>query len=111
MLYHVICLMCNPNVVPTREIMTTLARLNATIPVPLNEFAEKRVVSGSFTNKSEYIRHLIRQDLEAAKKDEIQLLNKMLQDGIDSGVSPKTPEEIKEDMEETIKMATPASKK
>lgn len=93
------------------ETMTTLARLNATIPMPLNEFAEKRVVSGSFTNKSEYIRHLIRQDLEAAKKDEIQLLNKMLQDGEDSGVSPKTPEEIQVDMEETIKMAATSGNK
>lgn len=74
--------------------MTTLARLNATIPVPLNEFAEKRVVSGNFSNKSEYIRHLIRQDLEVQKKDEIQLLNKMLKDGEDSGVSPKSPEDL-----------------
>ena len=89
--------------------MTTLARLNATIPVPLNKFAEKRVVSGSFTNKSEYIRHLIRQDMEAVKKDEIQLLNKMLKDGEDSGVSPKSPEELMESARSAIKKA--ASKK
>ena len=89
--------------------MTTLARLNATIPVPLNEFAEKRVVSGSFTNKSEYIRHLIRQDLEAAKKEEIQLLNKILKDGEDSGVSPKSPEELAESAQAAMRKA--ASKK
>ena len=89
--------------------MTTLARLNATIPVPLNEFAKKRVVSGNFSNKSEYIRHLIRQDLEATKKDEIQLLNKMLKDGEDSGVSPKSPEDLAQSAQAAIKKA--ASKK
>ena len=89
--------------------MTTLARLNATIPVPLNEFAKKRVVSGNFSNKSEYIRHLIRQDLEATKKDEIQLLNKMLKDGEESGVSPKSPEDLAQSAQAAIKKA--ASKK
>jgi antitoxin ParD1/3/4 len=102
--------MCNPNVVPAREIMTILARLNATIPVPLNEFAKKRVVSGNFSNKSEYIRHLIRQDLEAEKKDDIQLLNKMLKDGEDSGVSPKSPEDLEQSAQAAIKKATSKKK-
>lgn len=88
-----------------REIMTTLARLNATIPVPLNEFAELRVESGNFGTKSEYIRYLIRQDLESTKEHDIQLLNKMLQDGIDSGVSSKTSEELAQGARSAIKKA------
>lgn len=90
--------------------MTTLARLNATIPVPLNEFAEKRVVSGNFSNKSEYIRHLIRQDMESEKKDGIQLINKMLKDGEDSGVSPKSPEDLAQSAQAAIKKAASRKK-
>jgi antitoxin ParD1/3/4 len=88
-----------------RFTMATLARLNATIPQPLSDFADIRVESGNFGNKSEYIRHLIRQDLEAAKVQETQLLNKMIRDGIDSGISPKTPEEILAGANEVIEKA------
>ena len=85
--------------------MTTLARLNATIPAPLNEFLPGRPPRRDFGTKSEYIRHLIRQDLETMKKHDIQLLNKMLQDGMDSGVSAKTPEEIAQSARSAIEKA------
>ncbi len=85
--------------------MASLARLNATIPQPLSDFADVRVESGNFGNKSEYIRHLIRQDLEAAKRQEIQLLNKMIKDGTESGIIPKTPEYIFSGEKEVIKKA------
>ena len=85
--------------------MTTLARLNATTPAPLNKSADMRVESSNFGTKNEYIRHLIRQDLETTKKHDIQLLNKMLQDGMDSGVSAKTPEEIAQSARSAIEKA------
>ena len=64
--------------------MASLARLNETIPQPLSDFANVRVESGNFGNKSEYIRFLIRQDIAAAKGQEIQILNTTIHDGIDS---------------------------
>lgn len=75
-------------------VMATLARLNATIPTPLDQYADVRVETGDFGNKSEYIRHLIREDRERHLQSEVTLINQMIQAGRDSGTSDKTPAEI-----------------
>jgi len=86
--------------------MTTLARLNATIPKPLDQFADVRVESGDFGNKSEYIRHLIREDREKCREQEVILVNKLIQAGRDSGTSEKTPDQLLAGAHAAIQKAT-----
>ena len=65
-------------------------RLNLTIPEQLDEYTEMRVKSGAFATKSDFVRHLIRED----KRKTTEKLNQYIQEGIDSGPSEKSPEEI-----------------
>jgi Arc/MetJ-type ribon-helix-helix transcriptional regulator len=60
-------------------VMAALARLNATIPTLLDQYADVRVETGDFGNKSEYIRHLIREDRERHLQSEVTLINQMIQ--------------------------------
>ena len=79
-----------------------VTRVNTQVPDEMLSFIENRVKNGLFDNKSEYIRHLIRQDEDAAKKKEIVLLNKMIQEGIDSGISSQSPDKIFSDLKKRI---------
>lgn len=67
--------------------------------MPLDQFAELRVKTGEFGNKSEYIRHLIRQDKEQITQNQIDYLNRVLQESEESGLSERSPREIKAELE------------
>ena len=86
-------------------IMNDFTRLNATIPRQLDHFATVRVKSGAFSNRSEYVRHLIRSDMENARTKDIEALNLMLEKSAASGLSSKTPAQRKKDITATIKRA------
>ena len=88
-------------------ILATLARLNATIPKPLDKFANVCVETGDFGSKSEYIRHLIREDREKCRESEVTLFNKLIQAGRESGTSGKTPDELLAAAYFAIEKATP----
>ena len=75
--------------------MSALERINATVPKPLSDYAQYQVNIGNFGNKSEYIRHLIRQDQENNRESQISFLNRKLQAGIESGVLEDTPDELR----------------
>ena len=63
--------------------------MNISLPRELAEFIEKRVV-GQFGNRSEYIRHLVRED---AEKRRPRPLDELLQEGLESGPATEiTPE-------------------
>ena len=59
---------------------------------PMKEWVEDQVGGGLYSNTSDYVRDLIRQDQDAQNKRE--LLVKALQKGEKSGVSKRTLDDI-----------------
>ena len=59
--------------------MTTL---NISLPESMRDFISEQVATGGYSTASEYIRHLIRQELERVAKAKLETL---LLEGLDSG--------------------------
>ncbi len=64
-------------------------------------WVKSRIASGSFTSDSEYMRHLIRKD--QASEDEFAHLQKLITEGIASGHSNRTLEDIRGDVEARLR--------
>ncbi len=56
--------------------------MNISLPEALNRFARERAQQADFSNPSDYVRDLIRQDRKQAEKEK---LDKMLLEGLASG--------------------------
>ncbi len=67
-------------------------RKTISITDEMEAFIRSRVASGDYANDSEYIRDLIRR--EKARKQAEEELRAMIQEGLDSGPSDKTVEDI-----------------
>lgn len=63
-----------------------MATMNVSLPDPMKSWVETRLKDGSFSNTSDYVRHLIRRDQERAQAIEA------LQKAIDAGVQSGEPE-------------------
>lgn len=69
-----------------------MATMNISLPDGLKAFVEQQAGNGRFANVSDYVRDLIRREQErTAQREELE---RLIQEGIDSGVSDKTPELI-----------------
>jgi antitoxin ParD1/3/4 len=62
-----------------------MATMNISLPDTLKEWVESRIESGKFSTSSDYVRDLIRNDLERAEY--IAYIQKAVDDGIASGFS------------------------
>lgn len=62
-----------------------------------DKWIKAQIEAGEFTNESEYVRHLIRQD--QAKNSKFLELREAIQKGIDSGVSERNLPEIMKEVE------------
>jgi antitoxin ParD1/3/4 len=71
---------------------TVMATMNVSLPDPMKAWVEEQIQTGKFGNASDYVRDLIRRDQE--KRDAIQRLQKLIDEGFDSGMSERTVEEI-----------------
>ena len=67
--------------------MTTL---NISLPESMRDFISEQVAKGGYSTASEYIRHLIRQELERVAKTQLETL---LLEGLDSGESIEITDE------------------
>lgn len=65
-----------------------MATMNVSLPDPMKSWIDGRLEAGSFSNTSDYVRHLIRRDQEREEAIEA------LQVAIDEGVSSGPPEEF-----------------
>jgi len=63
-----------------------MATMNVFLPDPMSSLVEARLKDGSFSNTSDYVRHLIRRDQERAQAIEA------LQQAIDEGMKSGAPE-------------------
>lgn len=65
------------------------------MPAEMGEFVEEQVNSGQYGNDSEYFRDLIRRDQQ--RRSTIAKFQKLIDEGIASGVSDATFEQIWEE--------------
>ncbi|NJK67932.1 MAG: type II toxin-antitoxin system ParD family antitoxin [Microcoleus sp. SU_5_3] len=64
--------------------------LNISLPESMRDFISEQVAKGGYSTTSEYIRHLIRQELERVAKAQLETL---LLEGLDSGESIEITDE------------------
>ncbi|WP_375408356.1 type II toxin-antitoxin system ParD family antitoxin [uncultured Methylobacterium sp.] len=69
-----------------------MATMNVSLPDPMKEWVEARARTGRYSNASDYVRELIRRDQERA--DRIADLQKLVSEGLASGVSGRSRDEI-----------------
>jgi antitoxin ParD1/3/4 len=81
-------------------VMATI-RKTVTFTEQQDHWIKAQIEAGEFTNDSEYLRNLVRQD-QAQNNDFISLKIK-LQQGLDSGVSSKSLPEIMKEVEARMK--------
>ena len=69
-----------------------MATMNVSLPDAMKVWVEGRAGTGLYSNASDYVRDLIRRDQERAQK--IAALQRLVQEGEESGVSPSSAEDI-----------------
>ncbi|XKH01336.1 type II toxin-antitoxin system ParD family antitoxin [Marinobacter nauticus] len=79
--------------------MTTI-RKTITLTDTQGDWVKSRITSGDFTNDSEYFRDLVRRDQE--RNAWLYQLRAALLEGEQSGLSDRTPQEIREAARERL---------
>lgn len=69
-----------------------MATMNVSLPDPMKDWVESQAKSGRYSNASDYVRDLIRRDQERAGK--LAELQKLLTEGLESGVSHRSIDEV-----------------
>lgn len=69
-----------------------MATMNVSLPDPMKAWVEAQAKTGRYANASDYVRDLIRRDQERAEK--VDVLQKLIDDGLASGVSDRGLDEI-----------------
>ena len=79
--------------------MTTI-RKTITLTDTQGDWVKSRIASGDFTSDSEYFRDLVRRDQELSAR--LYQLRAALLEGEQSGLSDRTPQEIREAARERL---------
>lgn len=69
-----------------------MATMNISLPDPMKDWVNAQTETGRYSNASDYVRDLIRQDQERAEK--VRQLQRLIDEGLASGVSEAGFEEI-----------------
>jgi antitoxin ParD1/3/4 len=80
--------------------MSTI-RKTITFTEKQDKWIKSRIISGEFTNDSEYLRDLVRRD--QAKNAKFSALKAAITEGMDSGVSGKSIPDIMNEVEERMR--------
>ena len=70
-----------------------MAAMNISLPDKMKDWVEDRVQSGRYANASDYMRALVRSDQDYRAR--LARLQAAVTEGIESGVSSHSPEEIR----------------
>jgi len=70
-----------------------MATMNISLPDQMKDWVEAQARSGRYGNASDYVRDLIRHDQERTEK--IAEFQRLVQEGIDSGMTDYTMEDIR----------------
>ena len=74
----------------------SMMRKTITIPQTMEDWVKAQVGSGRYGNDSEYFRDLIRRDQD--RKQAERELRALIEEGLESGVSDKNAEDIRNDV-------------
>lgn len=80
-----------------------MATMNISLPDPMKEWVEAQARSGRYSNASDYVFDLIRRDQERALA--VAELQRLVTEGIDSGVSSRSMDEVLKIARETASRA------
>jgi len=69
-----------------------MATMNVSLPDPMKAWVEDQAKGGKYGNASDYVRDLIRKDQDRQHK--IAQFQKLVSDGLESGVSQRTMEQL-----------------
>jgi antitoxin ParD1/3/4 len=83
--------LCQFGVLRVEEVMP-MATMNVSLPDQMKDWVEAQTRAGRYGNASDYVRDLIRRDQERA--DKLAELQKLITEGIESGISSRSMEEI-----------------
>jgi antitoxin ParD1/3/4 len=72
-----------------------MATMNISLPDKMKQWVESRAEDGTYSNSSDYVRDLIRRDQVRAEK--IAAMQVLITEGIESGISNRSMEEIRQD--------------
>lgn len=78
-----------------------MATMNISVPDPMKDWVQSQVETGTYANTSDYIRDLIRKDQENRTK--IVALQKAITEGLESGISNKSFDEIVNEARQKLK--------
>jgi antitoxin ParD1/3/4 len=78
-----------------------MATMNISVPDPMKDWVLAQVETGTYANTSDYVRDLIRKDQEQRTK--IASLQKAITEGLESGISDKSFDEIIQSARQKIK--------
>ncbi len=73
-----------------------MAMMNISLPDRMKDWVEDRVRSGRYANASDYMRALVRSDQDY--RERLARLQAAVTEGIESGVSSRTLEDIRQDV-------------
>jgi antitoxin ParD1/3/4 len=83
--------------------MQAMATMNISVPDPMKDWVLAQVETGVYANTSDYVRDLIRKDQEQRTK--IAALQKAITEGLESGISDKSFDEIIQSARQKMKAA------
>ena len=69
-----------------------MATMNVSLPDEMKNWVESQTRTGRYSNASDYVRDLIREDQD--RKDKIAHIQALVSEGLESGVSDKSMDEI-----------------
>lgn len=69
-----------------------MATMNVSLPDSMKEWVEDQARTGRYSNSSDYVRDLIRKD--QARGDKIAAMQRFVEDGLASGASERSMDEI-----------------
>ena len=82
-----------------------MAQMNVSLPDPLKEWCEAQVRQGRYSTTSDYVRDLIRRDQDA--QSGVKVLQAAIDEGLASGVSPRSLDDILTEARARAAHATP----
>jgi antitoxin ParD1/3/4 len=69
-----------------------MATMNVSLPEPMRYWVEAQAKTGRYSSASDYVRDLIRRDQE--RVDKIAELQKLITEGIESGISTQSLDDL-----------------
>lgn len=70
----------------------TMATMNISLPDPMRDWVQNQIEAGKYSSSSDYVRDLIRRD--QASREQQQLMQAAISDGLKSGVSERSMDEL-----------------